>query len=197
MYKKCYYLLILIFISVLLLCGCNDIKVEEEVTMFWGIHDHVSGFEGLPRDPEGEKVNYVDNNTLEVTWKSENSYILPISATAEAELTGIRYYSSGIPGSLEIKWLNPREKVWYCLDNIPEEMILFNVTKENGSISLDFGPPQGAEFSEGMFRVIWFKLTPVDSEDFSLSIYGYQSGNQQKQDKRRVSNILVLEASIK
>ncbi len=176
--------------------GCAYDLVEQPLMMIWGIDERVSGFEGLEKEPEGVKVECDNSDILRVTWEAGESYILPISATSEKELEGVRYLGSGIPHNLEIEWLDPRERKWYALDEIPAEMVKVNIIEEDGHYALDFGPPKGAEFREGMFRVIWFRVTPVEPGRVDFDIYGYLSAEDEEYPMEPVSNVLTLEAEV-
>ncbi len=176
--------------------GCAEELVPQPLKMFWGIDERVSGFEGLEREPAGVEVEFVDSDILRVTWEAGEGYILPISATSEKELEGVRYLGSGIPYSLEIEWLDPRERKWYALDEIPAEMVKVNIIEESGHYAIDFGPPKGAEFREGLFRVIWFRITPVEPGYFSFDIFGYLPDETEAYPLDPISNVLTLEAEV-
>lgn len=185
-----------LIISTAVLAGCADELVEQPLMMIWGIDERVSGFEGLEKEPEGVTADYDNANILRVTWEVSESYILPISATSEKELEGVRYLGSGIPQSLEVEWLDPRERQWYALDEIPAEMVKVNIIEESGHYSIDFGPPEGAEFREGMFRVIWFRITPVEPGYLSFNIFGYLPDETEAYPLDPISNVLALEAEV-
>jgi len=191
---------IIIFASIILttiLSGCQEELPEQHLTMHWGILEEVRGFEGIPRDPEGAEVELVDEDTMRVEWHTEESYLLPISATSEIEMEGVRYRGSGIPAYLELEWLNPWEEQWYDLEEIPADMIRAEIEEENGLITIDFGPPEGADFEEDTIRVIWFRITPTDPGEFSFNIYGYlPEGEEGDLSHGRVSNILTLQAEV-
>lgn len=177
--------------------GCADEIVPPDLQMIWGIADEVKGFEGLQREPEGIVVEYVDEDTLQVTWRVGARYVLPISAVADKELEGVRYFGTGIPDSWQVEWLDPRARQWYALDEIPAEMIVLAVEEQNGSFSIDFGPPQGADFAEGMYRVIWFRITPAEADAYGFQIFGYLPAEAEAPaDRRVVSNILNLLAEV-
>ncbi len=176
--------------------GCAEEIMVKPLKMVWGIDDQVSGFEGLEREPEGIAVEPVDADILRLTWEAGESYILPISATSEKVLEGVRYLGLGIPHTLEIEWLNPYERQWYDLDEIPEEMVKVNITDENGHYAIDFGPPEGADFEEGMFRVIWFRITPVEPGQLGFDIFGYLPDENEDYSPDPISNVLTLEAEV-
>jgi len=176
--------------------GCQKEVFPQHLTMRWGIPDDV-GFEGLQREPEGAEVELLNRNTLKVEWYLEESYVIPISATSEKEMVGVRYKGSGIPAHLELEWLDPWERQWYALEEIPEDMIRAEIKEENGLISIDFGPPEGAEFEEDMNRVIWFRITPTELAEFAFDIYGHLPGEEGDPSRERVSNILTLQAEVK
>jgi len=190
---------IIIFASIILtttLTGCQEELPQQHLTMHWGILEEVRGFEGIPRDPEGTEVELVDEDTLRVEWYPEESYLLPISATSEIEMEGVRYRGSGIPAHLELEWLDPWEEQWYDLEEIPEEMVKTEIEEENGLLSIDFGPPEGAGFEEDTIRVIWFRITPTEPAEFSFNIYGYLPEDEGDLSHGRVSNILILQAEV-
>jgi len=183
-------------IAAITITGCQEELPEQHLTMSWGIPEEVRGFEGIPRDPEGTEVELVDEDTLRVKWHPEESYLLPISATSEIEMEGVRYRGTGIPAHLELEWLNPWEEQWYDLEEIPADMIKVEIEEENGLFSIDFGPPEGADFGEGTIRVIWFRITPTKLDDFSFNIYGYLPEDEGDLSHGRVSNILTLQAEV-
>ncbi len=194
-------LVIFLFASIMILAtsftGCQkEVSPPQHLTMRWGIPEEVRGFEGLQREPEGAEVGLVNRNTLKVEWYLAEKYVLPISATSEKEMEGVRYKGSGIPAHLEFEWLNPWEEQWYALEEIPEEMIRAEIKEEDGMLSIDFGPPEGADFEEGMTRVIWFRITPTELEEFAFNIYGYLP-KEEDPSRERVSNTLTLEAEVK
>ena len=176
--------------------GCKEEVSPQHLTMRWGIPEEVQGFEGLQKQPEGAEVELVNEDTLKVVWQLEESYILPISSTSEKELEGIRYKGSGVPTHLELEWLDPWERQWYDLGEIPEDMIKAHIREENGQLSIDFGPPEGAAFEKGMTRVIWFRITPTELEEFEFAIYGYLR-EEGESSVNRVSTILTLQAEVK
>lgn len=168
-------------------------EVTEHVTMRWGIPEDVTGFEGLEREPEGEEVGKVNRDRLEVVWHVGERYILPISSTADTALEGVRYYGQNIPDHLEVEWLDPHAREWYPVEEIPEEQVEVHMEQENDVITMDFGPPAGAEFDENMTRVIWFRLTPQVESEWEMEIYGYQMEADNDVDNR-ISNIITFEA---
>lgn len=191
--------MLLLFISIIIITstGCQEELPEQHLTMHWGILEEVRGFEGIPRDPEGTEVEIIDENTLRVEWYPEESYLLPISATSEIELEGVRYRGNGIPAHLGLEWLDPWEEQWHDLEEIPEEMVKTEIEEENGLLSIDFGPPEGAAFEEDTIRVIWFRITPAEPAEFTFNIYGYlPEGEEGDLSHGRVSNILTLQAEV-
>ena len=197
MSKKMQAIFILVsIIAAITFSGCREELPQQHLTMSWGIPEEVRGFEGIPRDPEGTEVELADEDTLRVEWHPEESYLLPISATSEIEMEGVRYRGSGIPAHLELEWLNPWEEQWYDLEEIPEDMIKAEVEEENGRFSIDFGPPEGADFGEDTIRVIWFRITPTEPAEFSFNIYGYLPEDEEGLSHGRVSNILILQAEV-
>jgi len=184
-------------ITGLLLSAC---EVEEEVepgpvTMAWGIPEEVTAFEGLQREVQGVAVDHVDEATLEVTWEVGENYILPITATSDEALTGVRYRGSGIPDHLEVEWLEPRSEQWYPIEEIPLDRVKAVIEPENDHLLVDFGPPEGADFDEGMNRFIWFRITPTVAGEVTFDIFGYQL-EEAEPAEARVSNILELHAVV-
>ncbi len=196
MNKKMLFIVLLISIIVITSTGCREELPQQHLTMSWGIPEKVSGFEGIPRVPEGTEVELVDEDTLNVEWHPEKSYLLPISASSEIEMEGVRYRGSGIPAHLELEWLNPWEEQWYDIEEIPADMIRAEIEEENGQFSIDFGPPEGADFGEDTIRVIWFRITPTEPAEFSFNIYGYLPEDEGDLSHGRVSNILTLQAEV-
>ncbi len=181
-----------------LLSAC---EVEEEaapgpVTMAWGIPEEVTAFEGLQREPQGVEVEYKNDAILEVVWEAGESYILPITATSDEELIGVRYRGSNIPDHLELEWLEPFEEQWYPIEEIPLDRVKAVIERDNDHLLVDFGPPEGADFDEGMNRFIWFRVTPMVTGEFKFDIFGYQM-EEEDPGEARVSNILELEAVVK
>ncbi len=187
--------LILLKIPGLIISGCEPEDVEKPVTMAWGIPDEVTAFADLQREPEGIEIEQPDEDTLQVTWEVGESYILPIIATSDRELPGVRYLGSGIPGHLELEWLDPREEVWFPIEEIPEERVKAILEQENDYFTVDFGPPEGADFDEDMTRFIWFRITPAEGDQFEFEIFGYQM-DEGEPEEARISNILTLQAEV-
>ncbi len=194
--KRFLILLLVILIIVMLSASCTNEVLPQPLQMFWGIDAAVQGFEGLEREPEGLEVESLDENTLQVAWRVGENYILPICATADEELEGVRYLGSGIPQSFEVEWLEPWAGEWYPLHEIPADMINVDIMQEDNFYTIDFGPPEGAEFREGMFRVIWFLITPTEEGLFSFNIYGYLMDVEEAFLHEPVSNILNLQAEV-
>jgi len=187
--------IILLMLPGLIVSGCEPEVVEKPVTMTWGVPGEVSAFEGLQREPQGVEVEQPDDNTLQVTWETGGSYILPISATSDRELPGVRYQGSGIPGHLDLEWLDPRQEEWFPIDEVPEERVKAVLEQENDYLTVDFGPPEGADFDEDMTRLIWFRITPAEAGQFEFEIFGYQMG-EEGPEEARISNILTLQAEV-
>ncbi len=190
---------VILFASIpwLLLSAC---ELEEDVapgpvTMAWGIPEEVTAFEGLQREPQGVEVEYKNDAILEVVWEAGESYILPITATSGEALTGVRYRGSNIPDHLELEWLEPREEHWYPIEEIPLDRVKAVIEQDNNYLLVDFGPPEGADFDEGMNRFIWFRITPTVTGEFKFEIFGYQM-EEDDPAEARVSNILELEAVV-
>ncbi len=187
--------MILVIPLALVFIGCEEEVTERPVNMSWGIPDQVTAFEALQREPQGLEVEYVDEETLQVTWEKGESYILPISATSDRALPGVRYQGSGIPDHLELDWLDPRQEVWFPLEEIPEERVKAVIEPKNDHFLIDFGPPGGADFEEDMTRLIWFRITPTAGDQFEFEIFGYQI-EEGSPGEARVSNILTLQAEV-
>ncbi|RQD73917.1 MAG: hypothetical protein D5R97_08595 [Candidatus Syntrophonatronum acetioxidans] len=178
--------------------GCKETAVEKDLEMRWGIPQEFEAFEELERSPQGEEVELVSEDTMEVTWKTGESYILPLSATSDGELEGVRYYGHGIPASLQLEWLDPWEGEWYPLEEIPSDLIRADIREEAGTLSVFFGPPSGADFEEGMIRGIWFRVTPTREKEFNFFIYGYQEDKEMEDPSliTPVSNMLSLRGRV-
>ncbi len=176
--------------------GCEPEEVvEKPVTMAWGIPEEVTAFEDLQRKPQGVEVERPDEHTLQVTWKAGESYILPLSATSDRELPSVRYQGSGIPEYLDLEWLDPRQEVWFPIEDVPEERVKAVIEQDNDYFRVDFGPPEGADFDEGMTRLIWFRITPTETGQFEFDIFGYQL-EEGEPEEARISNVLSLEAEV-
>lgn len=180
---------------VFLFAACEEETVAEPIAMSWGIPEEVSGFEGLQRELQGEEVERLDEDIMMVTWEIDESYIVPISATSEQELKGVRYRGSGVPGHLEVEWLDPRAEIWFPLEDLPAERVKAVVEAENDHHKIDFGPPAGADFEEGTTRLIWFRITPTMADVFEFVIFGYQVDGEPETD--RVSNVLTLQVEVR
>ncbi len=179
----------------LFIAACEEETVEAPITMSWGIPEEVTAFEGLQRELQGEEVEPVDEDIIMVTWEIDESYIVPISATSEQELKGVRYRGSGVPAHLEVEWLDPRAELWYPLEELPAERVKAVIEAENDHQMIDFGPPAGADFEEGMTRLIWFRITPTMADLFEFTIFGYQVDGEPEAD--RVSNVLTLQVEVR
>jgi len=176
--------------------GCQPEEVvEKPVTMTWGIPEEVTAFENLQREPQGLELEQPDKDTLQVTWKVGESYILPISATSGRELAAVRYQGSGIPDYLDLEWLDPRQELWFPIEDVPEERVKAIIEKDNDYLNVDFGPPEGADFDEDMTRLIWFRITPAGTGQFEFAIFGYQF-EEGEPEEARISNVLTLEAEV-
>ncbi len=197
MFKRGVMVLFLVLLTAfgLITSGCEPEVVEEPVTMSWGIPDDVTAFEDLQREPQGLEVEHLDENTLQVTWEAGESYILPIIATSDRELPGVRYQGSGIPGHLDLEWLDPRQEEWFPVEELPEERVKAVIDQENDYFTIDFGPPEGADFDEDMTRFIWFRITPAEADQFEFEIFGYQM-EEGGPEEARISNILTLQAEV-
>ena len=155
-----------------------DLSAQQSapVRLQWGVPDHqaMSGFAGLERSPQAEALSR-NGDHLSVRWKTGRSYIVPIFASSEHTLQGIRYYGYGIPQHVELEWLDPWNCVWYPLAEIPGQLIHLEVFRsdEHQVLAIDFGPPTGAEFHPAMSRFIWFRVTPRQAGEFTIGIFGY------------------------
>ena len=190
--------LLLVFLSLvmlgILISGCEEEVPPQYITMRWGIPGEIEGFPGLERQPQGLEVEQVDEDTLQVLWQAEDSYILPISATADQALEGVRYQGQKIPAHLELEWLDPWEEEWYPVEAVPEDRIKAVIEKENGLFSIDFGPPEGAHFEEDMTRLAWFRVTPREEGTFEFTVYGYQDIDGKPQATNEITaRITVIE----
>ncbi len=206
--------LIILLIGLLTLPGVtgelDEGLMEEQmpVNLKWGVDESIEmgqQFEGLWRHPEGEQVDRVHDRHIEVTWDTNQSYILPMTAYSDHEMEGVRYLGWDIPLDFEVEWLNPWEREWHSLDDVPEELVEARVKKQQDTFILDFGPPEGARFREDLTRFIWFRVTPQDTGAFEFQICGYKEGEAEDQgdsegelnrSKRRVTNIVTIEGQV-
>ncbi len=197
MFKKRFlpWLLLLLVSLIFALTGCEEKSFEEPVAMTWGIPEEVTAFESLPREPQGIKVEEVKNHIVQVTWEVGESYILPITAVSNRELPGVRYQGSGVPEHIKLEWIDPRQEEWFPIEELPEGRVKAIIEQQNDSLTVDFGPPEGANFDEGMTRLIWFRITPSKAEKFEFNIFGYQM-KEGEPDKARISNVITLQAEV-
>jgi len=80
---------------------------------------------------------------------------------------------------------------------LPEDRIKAELTEENGLLIVDFGPPGGADFEEGMRRLAWFRITPREEGDFQLQVYGYSSEEDNVQEQvKQVTNSIEARISV-
>ena len=180
------------------------------VQLHWGVPEGrtMGNFSGLQRSPQAEGLT-LDGDTLSVTWRPGNSYIVPIFASSEHTLEGIRYFGYGIPEHLEIEWLDPWRRVWYPIAEIPPEMIRFDMHRNRSdtgpvsdTVAIDFGPPAGAEFHPEMSRFIWFRLTPTQAGEFTVRIFGYlmehksSASTENHGRPESASNVIELECLV-
>ncbi len=161
--------------------------------MRWGIPPGraVSHFEDLEHEIQGETIR-VENNLARVTMERGSSYIFPISAYSRDYLSQVRYLGRGIPHSATLEWLDPWSREWYLLDKIPAQAVEVITIDQGASYSIDFGPPEGALFEDGIPRFIWFRITPHTAGNYRISIYGYRDGPP----RTRVSNTITLECTV-
>ncbi len=163
--------------------ACLGAQQDPPVRLQWGVpgHQALSEFAGLERNPQAE-THSLDGDHLSVRWKTGRSYIVPIFASSEHTLEGIRYFGYGIPEQVELEWLDPWNRVWYPLSEIPDQLIHLEVFRsaegqapadDGPTLAIDFGPPTGAEFHAEMSRFIWFRVTPTQSGEFAIAIFGY------------------------
>ncbi len=197
MHKKALLILAAVIVMgvTLLFVDFEHEAFPQYLTMTWGIPEEVTAFENLPREPQGEKIEMVEEGVLQVKWQVGGSYVLPISSTSDQAVEGVRYLGSGIPDHLGVEWIDPREKTWYPIDQIPEDKVKVIIDDENGYHTVDFGPPEGADFGEDTTRLIWFRITPTEAENFEFEIFGYQA-EEDDHNLVRVSNVLTLQAEI-
>ncbi|TVQ39455.1 MAG: hypothetical protein EA384_06255 [Spirochaetaceae bacterium] len=146
------------------------------VRLQWGVPQQrlVSAFAGLEHRPQAEALSR-DGDHLTLRWKTGRSYVVPIYASSEDTLQGIRYYGYGIPEHVELEWLEPWNRIWYPLSQIPGELIQLEIFRspKDQTVAIDFGPPTGAEFHPWMSRFIWFRVTPTLAGEFTIRIFGY------------------------
>lgn len=163
--------------------ACLSAQQTPPVRLQWGVPEHqaLSEFAGLERTPQAEELSR-DGDHLSVRWKTGRSYVVPIFASSEHTLEGIRYFGSGIPEHVELEWLDPWNRVWYRLSEIPNQLIHLEVFRsaeghapiaDDRTVAIDFGPPTGAEFHPEMSRFIWFRVTPTQAGEFTIAIFGY------------------------
>ncbi|TVR88727.1 MAG: prolipoprotein diacylglyceryl transferase [Spirochaetaceae bacterium] len=158
----------------------HPLFAEPPVQLQWGVPDgrSMGSFTGLERRPQAEELQH-EGSTLTVRWKAGESYIVPIFASSDHTLEGIRYFGYGIPEHMEIEWLDPWRRVWYPLSEIPAELIHLEIFRSEspaespGTRAIDFGPPAGAEFHPEMSRFIWFRITPQQAAEFRIRVFGY------------------------
>lgn len=179
--------------------GVNTLPDGKEadlpVEFSWGIPADVQVFEGAVTEPQGEEVKWDNENHLELTWEKGRSYVLPFSAFSEEELKGVRYTGAGIPADFNLEWKDPWEETWFSFKDLPEEKIKAEIKEEDGFLTIDFGPPGGADFEEGLTRVAWFRITPTETKQFELTVSGYKpfEGNE---EKAVVTNLLSAEIKV-
>ncbi len=168
----------------------------------WGVPDDVEMglFEGLERDPEAREKHH-EEGRLQVVWEKGESYILPLFAFSEYTLSGVRYFGSDIPRSFRVEWLDPFERTWYPLDEIPPEMVRVEIEPGNGHVSVNFGPPEGAAFAEDKVRFIWFRVTPRAAGEFRSVLFAFQPEDLEEpeapeSEDEAVSNVLILQAEV-
>ncbi|MFP4180685.1 MAG: hypothetical protein ACLFSA_11585 [Spirochaetaceae bacterium] len=148
-------------------------------------------------NPEGEKA-YLENEELEARWEVGESYVLPMCAYSDHILEGIRYMGKEIPKSLRIEWLDPWNRRWYPLNEIPPDMVLVRIEEEEGKRRISFGPPEGAEFHPGMVRYIWFRVSPEEPGRFTLWFQGFKAErfDGRLEENNTVTAPLVLELRV-
>lgn len=181
--------------SALVFSACEE--VEKPVQLSWGIPQEMEMFEGAVMEPEGEEVAYLEDEVLELTWHRGESYVLPFSAFSEEGVEGVRYRGSGIPEEAGLEWKDPWEVEWFPFDALPEDRIKADIREENGYLQIDFGPPGGADFEEGMTRLAWFRITPREEGDFELIVHGYVEGDENRQEEGpQVTNTIQARVSV-
>ncbi len=189
---------LLLFLLLIPLCmfGMEMPRAPEyPVELTWGIPEDqaMTYFEGLPRTPEGETLD-IAGDILKITMHAGSSYVIPIFAYSPENLEEVRYIGEGIPKHLQIQWLEPWNEYWVDITEIPEEFVVTEITEENDRWSVDFGPPEGALFSDDIPRYIWFRITPKETGSFEMTIHGWVES--QPEGKRQVTNQLVLSAEV-
>ncbi len=168
--------------AALALASCEVVE-ERPVELSWGIPEGMEMFEGAVMEPEGEVVERPEEGVLELTWVKDESYVLPFSAFSEEDVQGVRYLGSGIPEGTALEWKDPWEVEWFPFEALPEEKIRAEIREENGFLTVDFGPPGGADFEAGMTRLAWFRVTPAEEGDFELTIHGYRDNGEEQQEQ--------------
>lgn len=186
---------VFVMLAVLLLSACEE--VERPVQLSWGIPEGREMFEGAVMEPEGEEVQYPEAGVVELTWYKNESYVLPFSAFSEEEVPGVRYIGTGVPQNTGLEWKDPWEVEWYPFEALPEDKVKAEIEEENGLLNIDFGPPGGANFEEGMVRLAWFRITPVQEGEFEFAIHGYtDAGENQEGFPEQVTNEIKARVTV-
>ncbi len=168
-------IMVSLFLLTVLFSAIACEKVEEKpVQLSWGIPEGKELFEGAVMQPEGEELEYLEDQVLELTWHKNESYVLPFSAFSDQEVKGVRYIGAGIPKGAQLEWKDPWEVEWFPFEALPEEKVKAEIADVNGFLNVEFGPPEGADFEEGMTRLAWFRITPKEEGDFELTVQGSQ-----------------------
>ncbi len=192
---------------------------EQLVDLVWGVPGEVEmgAFEGLQRRPEDsrsrperpdmevpdeapeEDAARAGGTQLELVWDQDQSYVLPLFASSEHTLDGIRYFGHSVPLSFEVEWLDVRTRRWYPIEDIPSELILMRSKRQNDHRTIEFGPPEGAAFRHDKVRFIWFRVTPREPGEFSLVLFAFQPNNapQDHEHPTPISDELILEAKVR
>lgn len=150
------------------------------VHLSWRLPPEPEFFPGVVRAPQGEQVSAAGQR-LEATWHRDRAYVLPLSALGRQGHPRVRYLARGVPRSFEVEWLNPWEDTWHALDQLPQDLVQSRVRREQDRpdrVRIDFGPPGGAAFEPGMFRAVWFRITPREAGTFRFDLAGHAVGPQ-------------------
>ncbi|TVR71293.1 MAG: prolipoprotein diacylglyceryl transferase [Spirochaetaceae bacterium] len=206
---------LLLVLPLLLVLQPHSLSAGEPppVKLIWGVPEHVEMglFTGLQREPQAQEFTLhgdgrQEREELSVVWRRRESYIVPLFASSEHTLKGVRYYGYDIPEHVDLEWLDPWNRVWYALEEIPADIIRLQVFHSAGeeTRAIDFGPPEGAEFHPQLSRFIWFRVTPRRAGTFTLRIFGYHMehddpgrlGFPDPEEVSAASNTLLLRARV-
>ncbi len=212
-------LLVSAFVSRPVFADAENPPDEQLVDLVWGVPEEVrmGTFEGLPRHPEdkhsrpersaegpaADDAPRAGCTSLELVWEKDRSYVLPLFASSEHTLDGIRYFGHSIPIGFDLEWLDVRSGQWYPIDDIPSELILMRSERRNDHRTIEFGPPEGAAFRHDKVRFIWFRVTPRETGEFSITLFAFQPQDEERGSEGRngthpspISAELSLEAEV-